>query len=120
MSANRRQFSRIVFNEPIELNQDEHYWHADIIDISLKGILLRNHHHWDFAVERPVHGHLPLAEDTCIDMTLTLRHLQGEIAGFSCDFIDIDSITALRRLVELNLGDTALLERELAHLQEAD
>lgn len=119
MTANRRHFSRITFNDPIELNQDEHYWHAEIVDISLKGVLLRSSHHWDFAVERPVHGHIPLAEDTCIDMTLTLRHLEGHLAGFICDFIDIDSITNLRRLVELNLGDSALLERELANLQEA-
>jgi len=30
--------------------------------------------------------------------------------------IDLDSISHLRRLVELNLGDEALLERELAAL----
>ena len=30
--------------------------------------------------------------------------------------IDLDSITHLRRLVELNLGDEKLLERELSHL----
>jgi hypothetical protein len=28
----------------------------------------------------------------------------------------VDSLTSLRRLVELNLGDEALLERELSHL----
>ena len=118
MTSNRRHFSRITFNDPIELNQDEHYWHAEIVDISLKGILLKHAHHWDFAVEQTVQGHIPLAEDTCIDMTLTLRHLDGQLAGFIIDAIDIDSITALRRLVELNLGDTTLLERELANLQD--
>lgn len=120
MTANRRHFSRTIFNQPIELHQDEHYWHAEIVDISLKGILLRNPHHWDFAVELPVHGHIALSEDTCIDMTMTLRHINGHLAGFIFDFIDIDSITALRRLMELNLGDSTLLERELANLQDAD
>jgi hypothetical protein len=33
-----------------------------------------------------------------------------------CESIDLDSITHLRRLVELNAGDPALLERELTAL----
>jgi len=33
-----------------------------------------------------------------------------------CDEIDLDSITALRRLIELNAADPALLERELGAL----
>ncbi len=38
---------------------------------------------------------------------------------FRCEHIDIDSITHLKRLIELNLGDEALLHRELAHLIHA-
>jgi hypothetical protein len=34
--------------------------------------------------------------------------------------MEIDSITHLRRLVELNLGDEALLERELEQLLSDD
>ncbi|WP_346289016.1 PilZ domain-containing protein, partial [Zoogloea sp.] len=36
--------------------------------------------------------------------------------GLVCREIDLDSITHLRRLVELNLGDAELLEREVALL----
>lgn len=45
-----------------------------------------------------------------------MAHCNGEQAGLLCLTIDIDSVTHLRRLVELNLGDTDLLERELSHL----
>ena len=34
------------------------------------------------------------------------------------DHIDLESISHLRRLVELNLGDSSLLERELAALSD--
>jgi hypothetical protein len=30
-----------------------------------------------------------------------------------CNFIDVDSISHLKRMVELNLGDASLLNREL-------
>lgn len=36
--------------------------------------------------------------------------------GFQFDEIDIDSITSLRRLVELNMGDSSMLERDLHSL----
>ena len=49
----------------------------------------------------------------------TARGQDGELIGFVCRHIDVDSISHLRRLVELNLGDEALLERELAALGEA-
>jgi hypothetical protein len=43
---------------------------------------------------------------------------EQELLGFVCQYIDLDSISHLRRLVELNLGDGSLLERELAALGE--
>jgi hypothetical protein len=36
--------------------------------------------------------------------------------GLRCDRLDVDSMSHLRRLVELNLGDPALLERDLQSL----
>jgi hypothetical protein len=38
------------------------------------------------------------------------------VVGLHCRHIDIESLAHLRRLIELNLGDPALLERELAAL----
>ncbi len=43
-------------------------------------------------------------------------HVEGRHVGLRCDEIDLESITALRRLIELNAADPALLERELGAL----
>ncbi len=59
---------------------------------------------------------LALADDAAILMQGTVAHVDGRKMGLRCDSIDIDSITHLRRLVELNAGDPDLLERELAAL----
>jgi hypothetical protein len=45
-----------------------------------------------------------------------LVHREGHQVGLRCREIDIESIAHLRRLVELNLGDEDLLERELSAL----
>ena len=49
-------------------------------------------------------------------MNCQLAHCHGRLAGLVCTSIDLDSITHLRRLVELNLGDPDLLDRELSAL----
>ena len=49
-------------------------------------------------------------------MEATVVHHQGQDYGLACREIDLDSVTHLRRLVALNLGDAALLERELTLL----
>jgi len=51
-----------------------------------------------------------------ITMHGRLTHIKGQKVGMLCDSLDLDSITHLRRLVELNAGDPDLLERELATL----
>jgi hypothetical protein len=45
-----------------------------------------------------------------------VAHVEGEHVGLLCRSIDIESITHLRRLLEINLGDAKLLERELKAL----
>jgi hypothetical protein len=43
-------------------------------------------------------------------------HVEGPQVGLRCASIDLDSITHLRRLVELNSGDPAILDREFGSL----
>ena len=42
--------------------------------------------------------------------------LKGHCVGLLCRTIDLDSVTHLRRLIELQLGAPSLLERDLAEL----
>jgi hypothetical protein len=53
-------------------------------------------------------------------MSVSVSHVIGNEVGFKCEHIDLDSISALRRLVELNLGDSHLLERDLLALSQAN
>jgi hypothetical protein len=62
---------------------------------------------------------LPLGnpgDDLAIAMAGELAHVKGDHAGVLCRSIDLESITHLRRLIEVNLGDPAATERELKAL----
>ncbi|MDI1293479.1 MAG: PilZ domain-containing protein [Methylobacter sp.] len=114
----KRYFHRIHFAGEATLSCEEKTWSCEIIDLSLKGCLLRFESPWEENLEKLYTLTLPLSEETQIKMELTTTHVVGNKVGFKCEHIDIDSISELRRLVELNLGNSALLERDLLALSE--
>jgi hypothetical protein len=115
----QRQFSRIAFDAAARLNSESASWESRVIDVSLKGALLEQPAGWTGSIGDRYTLTLPLADDVAILMEVAVAHIEDGRVGFHCEHIDVDSITHLRRLVELNLGDPALLERELAHLDES-
>jgi len=113
-----RHFHRILYTADAILSCEEKTWHCGIIDLSLKGCLLRFELPWEEDPEKLYTLALRLSEQVQIKMELTATHVVGNKVGFKCEHIDIDSISELRRLVELNLGSSALLERDLLALIE--
>ncbi len=118
-SSERRRFQRIEFDAATELAQGERRWPVELHDLSLKGLLVRRPAGWSADAGQPFEARVRLSDDAEVRMEVTMSHEEGELIGFACQHIDLDSIAHLRRLVELNLGDEALLERELAALGEA-
>ncbi len=117
--SDRRRFQRIEFDAATELVQGDRRWPVELHDLSLKGLLVRRPEGWDADAEQPFEARVRLADDAEVRMEVAMTHEEGDLIGFVCQHIDLDSIAHLRRLVELNLGDEALLERELAALGEA-
>lgn len=117
-SNDNRHFNRILFTAEATLSCEEKTWNCEITDLSLKGCLLSFELPWEADMEKLYTLTLQLSEQVHIKMELTATHVVGNKVGFKCEHIDIDSISELRRLVELNLGSSALLERDLLALSE--
>lgn len=115
----RRRFTRFAFDARAELTQAEQRWSVQVIDLSLKGLLVQKPDNFSADSEQPFKVNLHLSGYTEVFMEVQLSHDQDGQLGFVCQHIDIDSISHLRRLIELNLGNEALLERELAALIES-
>ncbi len=93
---------------------------CQVIDISLKGVLLQLPAGAAPQPGMPCLVKLPLGTvdegGVSIAMAGELAHVEGDHAGVLCRSIDIESITHLRRLIEVNLGDPTASERELKAL----
>ncbi len=115
--SEKRRFSRILFDAPAVLSVDDTDYDTLLVDVSLKGALLRAPADWSIGTGTQARLRIRLdGGDDHIDMEGALAHQENGRIGFACRKIDMDSITHLRRLVELNLGQPELLERELAQL----
>jgi hypothetical protein len=113
MDSQRRNFSRIAFECEARFSCDGHSLPCQLQDLSLKGALIRLSDPLACS-GKACELHLDLGEDAQVVMRGHVAHVEGLRLGIVCEDIDLDSITHLRRLLELNLGNPALLERELA------
>ena len=116
--ADRRRFKRIGFDARTELRQGEHTWPVKLIDLSLKGLLIERPAPWLGNPQQNFSVGIHLSDDTDIAMDVELTHEDKGQLGFVCRHLSLESIASLRRLIELNLGDAAELERELGALIE--
>lgn len=115
-STERRNFWRAVFHSPVRLVTHDSHAYAQLLDISLRGALLETSDAWRGKPGEECQLYLELAPGTKITMRTAIMHVEGHHVGLRCESIDLDSITHLRRLVELNSGDSAILDREFASL----
>lgn len=114
-TSDKRLFHRVAFDCPATLQQGEQSWEAKTLDLSLHGILLLTQAS-GLDADKPCRINVHLSSTVQISMECELRHQHEDTSGFCCRYIDLDSITHLRRLLEVNSGDAQLLERELDQL----
>jgi len=111
----KRHFQRVLCSGRVEVAGITNP--SELIDLSLKGLLLSSACGWspqvgtDYTVAIRLEGY-----DTPIRMETRVAHVEAGQVGLCCLRIDLDGISVLRRLVELNLADPAELERELEAL----
>ncbi|MBO0494626.1 PilZ domain-containing protein [Pseudomonas sp. Marseille-Q1929] len=117
-ASDRRRFRRIAFDAKTELRQNGREWPVQLVDLSLKGLLVQRPEDWKGNKALPFDVDIRLDPTTPIKMQVRLSHEDNGQLGFVCQHIDLDSISHLRKLIELNLGDEEELHRELAALLE--
>jgi len=121
ISEDRRHHSRIAFHTTAHLVFGSEQIEVKVLDLSLKGALIQIHDDkpgLGASANRTCQLNISLddAESNQISMEARVAHAHLNRLGLLCQKIDLDSVTHLRRLVELNLGDPSLLERELSAL----
>lgn len=112
----RRQYQRIPFIADVILRRNDQQWSCGLEDISLKGMLIvapqgiTVDQNDTYAIE------LVLGEGAVISMQANISHTTDSHWGMQWENIDLDGLTHLRRLLELNMDDSDEMHREMAEL----
>ncbi len=114
-----RRFTRIPLDTDVQIHDSQSHkkWQSELIDISLKGLKIARPIDW--LISKHVHFeiNLILSKDNIeIKIQTELKHFDEAILGFQIKHIDVNSASHLHRLLELNLGDNNLLDREYHEL----
>lgn len=117
MSENRHTH-RVPFDCFVEFSAKDCRHVCELVDISLQGALIAA-----CSGATPKAGtacvlkiNLDDANENKIIMNGTVAHKIENRVGIFCDSIDSDSMAHLRKLVEYNLGDVELVNRDLGSL----
>ncbi len=126
MDSNKRRFQRIPFDAKTELfltSNVEQRILGSLRDISLKGALIvidnpdakLNVGTRAELLVRPEQGEFELSFTVEVAYWLS----NANAIGLNIVSLDVDSAAHLRRLVEVNIGDESILQRELSNLVAA-
>ncbi len=117
MSHERRHFTRVHFDAPALLKTDHASLRVHVLDLSLKGALVELPANRTLEQGTLCQLQLTLAPSSVhINMSVEVARCDEHQTGLRCLHMDLDSITHLRRLIEWQLGDAALLDRDLSQL----
>ncbi|MFI3275179.1 PilZ domain-containing protein [Vibrio sp.] len=115
----RRQFSRVIYQVPTEISQGQVNVSGSVQDLSLHGLLIQCEEWQQLSHDVPVHVSFTLTNsDINIQLEATIVSTINTSMRLRIEHLDIDSISHLKRLVELNVGDDELLYREIEHLTD--
>ncbi|TMX36653.1 pilus assembly protein PilZ [Vibrio rotiferianus] len=115
----RRRFSRIIYRVPATLTQGLNQLDTTIQDLSLHGLLLETSSPAELDLHSPVEICFVFSEsEQSVCLNANIVSLNQNAIRLKISSIDIDSISQLRRFIELNVGSDELLNRELEHLSD--
>lgn len=114
--SERRKNSRVTFSAEVVMQSGNEEWSCNLLDISLKGMLVEPPSDIDIDTSKPCAVALFLGDNAAIHARVKIARSDDDTWGLEWLNIDVESLRHLRRLLELNLNDPALIDRELAEL----
>lgn len=116
MADERRHYQRVDFDAEVLMEHGDASWVCHLIDISLKGLLVIFPDGVDAKKDEVYQMEFRLGADAAIHMHVKVKHMQDHLVGLEWNDIDLESLTHLRRLLELNLPNPDEMHREISEL----
>ena len=111
----RRNFQRVPFATKAEITCEEKKFRGELLDISLQGALIEGEEIIPFETGNicELLIHLSGSEIT-LQFDVNFVHREDKKLGFRFIGEDTETMTHLKRLLELNIGSSEILDKEIS------
>jgi len=119
--SERRKFSRISFSGKCTLTEKSSgktkTWPSELLDISLNGGLVCRPPSWHTTDNMTLQLSLCLdGSDIVLEIAGKVCYQKDDVLGIKFLTLNLDSISHLKRLIQLNLADEDSMHREISQL----
>ncbi len=111
----RRAFTRLTMDAPVEVSQGESVWNLKLISLSLTGLAVTEPDDLDADYSHPFHFNLDLKPDSSLEFNAHLVHMDPGLIGFDIRHLEDEQLTPLAQLLSERL-DPAIIKEELTLL----
>lgn len=123
--SERRKFSRVVFSGDCSLSEEIageiEISETELLDISLNGALVLRPKEWHDEPGALINLNLTLSgSDIILEISGIICHQEEGLLGIKFLTLSLESISHLKRLIQLNLADGELMNREMSQLINVD
>jgi hypothetical protein len=115
----RRAFTRLTINAPVEVRQGESVWNLELIDLSLTGLAVTEPDDLDADYSNPFFFNLALEPNSSLEFHARIVHMDPGHIGFDMGHLEEEQLTPLAKLLAARL-DASVIEEELALLARLD
>lgn len=113
---NRRKFNRVPFQCDCQIRCAEQVWSGELLDISLRGALFQLSETTSLEFGDNCYLDISLADGGIhLQFESELAHKEGALHGFRFLSENLETLTHLRRLLELNLGEDDIMKKEIGY-----
>ncbi len=117
----QRHFQRIGFRTEASITTREASFSCSLVDLALQGALFKSQAAIPLEVGQKADLNISLPDsDINLNFTAELIHKRGDFCGFLFLTEDVETLVHLRRLLELNIGDAEVTDKEFAHWLHRD
>jgi hypothetical protein len=110
-----RRFRRIPFVAEVTLSNGQNDWSGELLEVAMKGALIGTSTPLPLDIGSKCNLSITLpGTPISLEFQAELRHCEGEQYGFKFISETLETLTHLRKLIELNTGDAEATRSELS------
>ena len=112
----RRRYHRVACEAPARLFSDVEYHPCRLINISIKGALVRRPPNWHGGAGDRCLLEISLEDESPVEMEVNIVRVEDDYVACDWDMFDVRGFVALRRMLEKEIDDPEQIAQDLEAL----